>query len=51
MINIQCKKCGYRFPFSTKEYGFTARARFNSTTLCHNCGQILIKDKKITNKK
>ena len=39
MIHIKCKKCGCRFPFSTKEYSFTARARFNGTTLCPNCGQ------------
>jgi DNA-directed RNA polymerase subunit M/transcription elongation factor TFIIS len=45
MIHIQCKKCGYRFPFSTKKYGYTAKNILSGNTFCPNCGKILIKDK------
>jgi len=47
MLHIKCKKCGWRFPFSTKINGYTARTRLiGDTILCPNCGQILIKREK-----
>ena len=49
MIHIKCKKCGWRFPFSTKINRYTAKNRLIGNTVCPNCGEILIKKRtKIT---
>jgi len=48
MIHINCDKCGWCFPFSTKINGYTAKNRLIGNTICSNRGHILIK--KIGNK-
>jgi len=43
MIHIQCKKCGWRLPFSSKRNEDTVKNRGNGNIICPNCGQMLIK--------
>ena len=43
MINIKCKKCGWRLPFSSKGNEDTIRGRGDDTIICPRCGEILIK--------
>jgi predicted RNA-binding Zn-ribbon protein involved in translation (DUF1610 family) len=46
MINIKCRKCGYRLPFSQKIDGFTVRSRLKyKQVVCPRCGEILIKNR------
>ena len=43
MINIRCKKCGWRLPFSAKETNDSVQERGNGNVVCPNCGEILIR--------
>ena len=43
MINIKCKKCGWRLPFSSKGNEDAIRGRGDDTIICPNYGEILIK--------
>ena len=43
MIHIKCKKCGWRLPFSSKKNEDTVKNRGDTTIICPNCGEMLVK--------
>ena len=47
MIQIRCKNCGWRLPFSSKQNRDTVKNRGICDVKCPNCGKMLIKSKLI----
>lgn len=43
MINIRCKKCGWRLPFSAKATRDSVQMRGGVNILCPKCGELLIR--------
>ncbi|MCJ7571879.1 MAG: hypothetical protein MUO82_08395 [Candidatus Thermoplasmatota archaeon] len=43
MINIRCKKCGWRLPFSAKATKDSVQERGAGNIVCPNCGEVLIR--------
>ncbi len=43
MINIKCKKCGWKLPFQAKSNKDTVCGRKSIDIVCLNCGKILIR--------
>jgi hypothetical protein len=43
MINIQCKNCGWRLPFSAKAKKDNVCGRKSNDVICAKCGKILIR--------
>jgi len=42
MINIRCKKCGWKLPFSSRGAKDSVQNRGGSNVNCPNCGELLI---------
>ena len=42
MINIRCKKCGWRLPFSSRGSKDSVQNRIGSNVNCPKCGELLI---------
>jgi predicted RNA-binding Zn-ribbon protein involved in translation (DUF1610 family) len=43
MINIKCKKCGWRLPFSSKKNKDNVKDRGFKNVVCPKCGELLIR--------
>jgi len=42
MINIRCKKCGWKLPFSSRGAKDSVQNRGESSVNCPKCGELLI---------
>jgi predicted RNA-binding Zn-ribbon protein involved in translation (DUF1610 family) len=43
MINIRCKKCGWRLPFFTRANIDSVQERGKGDIVCSKCGEVLIR--------
>jgi len=50
MINIKCKKCGWKLPFSAKAKEDNVCSRRSEDVKCPKCGNLLIRNGGKTNR-